>query len=105
MRTYTDSPDPRGVDEVPKLAREFGRVGKEALEQSERTRSEMYTWYDRADDFSYSDGVLRPSVVETDSPLYKGYKSVMIWASVKPRKLDDEVFTLAFMGRVEELRR
>jgi hypothetical protein len=51
------------------------------------------------------DGVLRPSVVETDSPLYKGYKSVMIWASVKPRKLDDEVFTLAFMGRVEELRR
>ena len=51
------------------------------------------------------DGVPRPSVVETDSPLYKGYKSVMIWASVKPRKLDDEVFTLAFMGRVEELRR
>jgi outer membrane lipoprotein-sorting protein len=51
------------------------------------------------------DGVPRPSVVETDSPLYKGYKSVMIWAAVKPRKLDDEVFTLGFMGRVEELRR
>lgn len=56
MKTYTDSPDPRGVDEVPKLAREFGRVGKEAMEQAERTKNEMYTWYDRADDFSYSDG-------------------------------------------------
>ena len=51
------------------------------------------------------DGVLRPSVVETDSPLYKGYKSVLIWARVKSRKLDDEVFTLGFMGRVEELRK
>jgi Outer membrane lipoprotein-sorting protein len=50
------------------------------------------------------DGVLRPSVVETDSPLYKGYKSAMIWAKVKPRKLDDEVFTLSYMSRVEGLR-
>jgi hypothetical protein len=50
------------------------------------------------------DGVLRPSVVETDSPLFKGFKSVMIWAKVTPRKLNDEVFTLSFMSRVEELR-
>jgi len=50
------------------------------------------------------DGVLRPSVVETDSPLFKGYKSAMVWAKVKPRKLADEVFTLSFMSRVEELR-
>ncbi|MBE7452046.1 MAG: hypothetical protein HS111_25125 [Kofleriaceae bacterium] len=30
-------------------------MGKEAMEQAERTKNEMYTWYDRAD-FSYSDG-------------------------------------------------
>lgn len=51
------------------------------------------------------DGVPRPSVVETDSPLYKGYKSLMIWAAIKPRKLPDEVFTLNYMPRVQELRR
>jgi hypothetical protein len=56
MRAYTNAGDPRGADEIPKLAREFGRVGKDALEQGERIRSEMATWADRADDFSYSDG-------------------------------------------------
>lgn len=50
------------------------------------------------------DGVPRPSVVETDSPLYKGYKSAMVWAKLKPRKLKDEVFTQSYMPRVEELR-
>lgn len=50
------------------------------------------------------DGVVRPSVVETDSPLYKGHQSVMIWAKVKPRPLADELFTLDAMGRVNELR-
>jgi len=51
------------------------------------------------------DGVLRPATVETDSPLHKGYRSLMIWARIKPRPLRDEVFTLNFMPRVEELRR
>jgi outer membrane lipoprotein-sorting protein len=50
------------------------------------------------------DGVVRPAVVETDSPLYKGYKSVMIWAKIKPRPLADELFTLDAMGRVNEQR-
>ncbi len=50
------------------------------------------------------DGVERPSVVETDSPLYKDYRSVMIWAKVKPRPLADELFTLDAMGRINELR-
>ena len=56
LRAFTDSHDPRGVDEVPRLAREHGRIGKEALEQAERTRNEMSTWYDRVDDFSHTDG-------------------------------------------------
>jgi outer membrane lipoprotein-sorting protein len=50
------------------------------------------------------DGVVRPSVVETDSPLYKGYRSILIWAKVKPRPLADELFTLDAMGRINELR-
>lgn len=49
-------------------------------------------------------GIRRPAVMETDSPLYKGYKSVMIWANIKARKLPDEVFTLDYLPRAGELR-
>jgi outer membrane lipoprotein-sorting protein len=49
-------------------------------------------------------GVVRPSVVETDSPLYKGYKSVMIFAKIKEKLFKDEVFTLTFMPQLESLR-
>jgi len=47
---------------------------------------------------------LRPSVLETDSPLYKGYKSVMIYAKINKKELADEVFTLNYLPRVNELR-
>lgn len=49
-------------------------------------------------------GFVRPSVIETDSPLYKGYKSVMILAGIKKREFKDEVFTLTFMPNLESLR-
>ena len=49
-------------------------------------------------------GIKRPSVIETDSPLYKGYKSVMLFAKVKKRTFKDEVFTLTFMPNLESLR-
>lgn len=52
----------------------------------------------------FGDGVVRPSVVETDSPLQKGYRSIMVFASVTPRPLDDEVFTLSFLPKVDTLR-
>ncbi|RJQ23072.1 MAG: outer membrane lipoprotein-sorting protein [Nitrospiraceae bacterium] len=52
----------------------------------------------------FSGGMVRPSVIETDSPLYKGYKSVMIFANVKARNFKDEVFTLTFMPNIESLR-
>jgi len=42
-------------------------------------------------------GIVRPSVTETDSPLYKGYKSVMLFANIKKKEFKDEVFTLTFM--------
>ncbi len=51
----------------------------------------------------FGGGIVRPSVVTTDSPLYKGYKSVMIYAGVKAKTLPDEVFTLDFMPRVGTL--
>lgn len=53
----------------------------------------------------FGGGIRRPATVETDSPLYKGYKSVMLYAAVKKRDVPDEVFTLNFMSRLEELRK
>jgi outer membrane lipoprotein-sorting protein len=53
----------------------------------------------------FGGGVVRPSVVETDSPLHEGYKSVMIFAEIRERELKDEVFTLSFMPNMETLRR
>jgi outer membrane lipoprotein-sorting protein len=52
----------------------------------------------------FGDGLVRPAVIETDSPLYKGYKSIMIFAKVKVKELPDEVFTLNFLSRIESLR-
>jgi outer membrane lipoprotein-sorting protein len=52
----------------------------------------------------FGKGVRRPSVMETDSPLYKGYKSVMVYAKIGTRALADEVFTLEALPRAGELR-
>jgi outer membrane lipoprotein-sorting protein len=53
---------------------------------------------------SFGGGITRPALIETDSPLYKGYKSVMIFAGLKKRDFKDEVFTLTFMPNIESLR-
>ncbi|RJX33593.1 MAG: outer membrane lipoprotein-sorting protein, partial [Desulfurivibrio sp.] len=58
--------------------------------------------YSKTQDFG--DGLLRPSVLETDSPLHQGYRSVMIYAAIKKRELADEVFTLNYLSKVDELR-
>lgn len=52
----------------------------------------------------FGDGIIRPSVLETDSPLNKGYRSVMVFAKVEKRELADEVFTLNYLSKVDELR-
>jgi outer membrane lipoprotein-sorting protein len=52
----------------------------------------------------YGEGLVRPSILETESPLYKGYKAVMLFAKIRPREFPDEVFTLNYMARVQELR-
>lgn len=52
----------------------------------------------------FGNGIKRPSVLETDSPLHQGYKSVMLFSKIKKRQFDDEVFSLNFLPRVESLR-
>jgi hypothetical protein len=52
----------------------------------------------------FGDKIVRPSVIETDSPLHKGYKSVMIFAKIQKRTFEDEVFTLTSMPNLESLR-
>ena len=49
-------------------------------------------------------GIVRPATIETDSPLYKGYKSIMLFAKIKKKDFKDEVFTLTFMPNIESLR-
>jgi len=53
----------------------------------------------------FGGGIVRPSVVETESPLHEGYRSIMIFAGMKRREFRDEVFTLSFMSELESLRR
>jgi hypothetical protein len=52
----------------------------------------------------FGGGLVRPAVIETDSPLYKGYKSVMIFSKIKKKDFKDEVFTLTFMPKMDTLR-
>ncbi len=52
----------------------------------------------------FGNGIVRPAVIETTSPLYKGYRSVMIFSGIKLREFPDEVFTLDFVPRLGELR-
>ncbi len=52
----------------------------------------------------FGGGIVRPAVIETDSPLYKGYRSVIIFAKVEKKDLPDEVFTLNYMSKIESLR-
>ncbi len=52
----------------------------------------------------FGDGIKRPAVIETSSPLYKGYRSLMIYSKMKLRKFPDEVFTLEYLSRLGELR-
>ncbi|MHB8908602.1 MAG: outer membrane lipoprotein-sorting protein [Syntrophales bacterium] len=52
----------------------------------------------------FGGGIVRPATIETDSPLYKNYKSILLYAKVKQRTFKDEVFTLTFMPNLESLR-
>jgi len=53
---------------------------------------------------NFGGGIIRPAIIETTSPLYEGYRSLMIFSRMKLRKLPDEVFTLDYLSRLDELR-
>ena len=52
----------------------------------------------------FGGGIVRPAVIETDSPLHKGYQSIILVAKTRARDFKDEVFTLTFMPNLESLR-
>jgi hypothetical protein len=52
----------------------------------------------------FGNGLVRPSVIETYSPLYEGYRSIMIFGQITERDFPDEVFTLAFFPKLGDLR-
>jgi hypothetical protein len=53
----------------------------------------------------FGNGIIRPAVMETISPLYKGYKSIMVYGKITPKEFSDEAFTLDNLSKVENLRR
>jgi outer membrane lipoprotein-sorting protein len=52
----------------------------------------------------FGGGIVRPADLETDSPLYKGYRSIMLFAQMEAKMYPDEVFTLDFMPKIQTLR-
>jgi len=60
-------------------------------------------YYKKPKDFG--DGIVRPSIVETSSPMYKGYKSIMIYGKITPKEFADEAFTLDNLENASDLRR
>jgi len=53
----------------------------------------------------FGGGIRRPATLETDSPLHKGYKSVMQWSGIRKANIPDEIFSLNYLPRVQELRK
>lgn len=53
----------------------------------------------------FGNGIIRPSVMETHSPLYEGYLSIMVFSNVNIREFPDEVFTINYMSKLEGLRK
>ena len=52
----------------------------------------------------FGGGIVRPAVVETTSPLYQGYRSIMIISRVTLKEFPDEVFALPYMSKLKDLR-
>lgn len=53
----------------------------------------------------FGNGIVRPAVIETHSPMYKGYKSIMVYGKITPKDFPEEAFTLDNLSKAGELRR
>lgn len=54
---------------------------------------------------TFTEGITRPAVIETESPFYKGYKSIMVYGKITPKPFPDEAFTIENIDKAGELRR
>lgn len=52
----------------------------------------------------FGDGIVRPSVVETASPLWPRVKIVMSFGEIRKRELSDDVFTVDHMSKIDAMR-
>jgi hypothetical protein len=52
----------------------------------------------------FENGITRPAVVETDSPLHKGARSIMIYSKMNSVELKSELFTINSMSEYKNLR-
>ncbi|MBP6498352.1 MAG: outer membrane lipoprotein-sorting protein [Campylobacteraceae bacterium] len=52
----------------------------------------------------FGGGIVRPAVIETDSPLYKGFKSILVFGKITAKEAPNEIFTIENMGKIQELR-
>ncbi|MCK5110056.1 MAG: outer membrane lipoprotein-sorting protein [Arcobacteraceae bacterium] len=53
----------------------------------------------------FGNGIVRPAVVETVSPFYKDYKSIMVYGKITPKEFAPEAFTIDNINKVNDLRR
>jgi len=53
----------------------------------------------------FGNGIIRPAAMETKSPLYQGYTSIMVYGKITPKEFSEESFTLENLSKVENLRR
>ena len=52
----------------------------------------------------FGDGIVRPAMMETQSPLWPGAKAVMVFGEIRKRDLSDEVFTVNYMPKINDMR-
>lgn len=53
----------------------------------------------------FGSGIVRPAVIETVSPFYKGYKSIMVYGKITPKEFSNEAFTIENINKAGDLRR
>lgn len=53
----------------------------------------------------FGDGIIRPSIVETESPLQPGVKAITLFGEIHKREFTDQVFTVNYMSKIGDLRR
>ncbi|MEA3275872.1 MAG: outer membrane lipoprotein-sorting protein [Pseudomonadota bacterium] len=52
----------------------------------------------------FGNGVIHPAKLETTSPLWPGVKAIMLFGEIRKRELSDEVFTVNWMSKIDDLR-